>query len=158
MAASTAAQLIQSVTPTLDTSAYADNDVLFNSVEIQNVLYAPGRAAELISISAHDLSDQAVDFDLIFTQNALTLGTINAAVSAADSAITAAGFLGHVSLTASANAIDLINGHAYTWAGSPIMLEGATGSKSIHMSGVLRSGTPTFAAAGLVFAIGVRRH
>lgn len=160
MAASTAAQLIQSIVPTLDTSAYAQNDVLFNSVEIGNVLYAPGRCAELISITMVDSADQLTsDIDLVFTQNSLTLGTLNAAVSAADSAIAAAGYLGHVLLDASAHAIDLVNGGAYLWTGDPIMLEGATGSKSIYMAGILRSGTtPTYAADSLTFAFGVRRH
>lgn len=158
MAASVAAQLLTGITPTLDTSIYADGDVLFNSVEIPNVGFANGRCAELISITGHDLSDQGVAMDLVFTQAALTLGTINAAVSAADAAITAAGFLGHARI-ATTDYLDLINGQGFSkLLSGPIMLECATGSKSVYVAGITRGGTPTYAAAGLVFNFGVRRH
>lgn len=159
MAASTAAQLIQAIVPTLDTSAYADNDVMFNSVEIPRVMFAPGRAAELISITGLDKADQGVDFDLLFSQTALTLGTINAAVDATDAVLLAAGILGHVSiLGASGHYIDLINSQAICWRGDPLMLEAATGSQSIFVSGIIRSGTPTYAADSLSLNFGVRRH
>lgn len=158
MAASVAAQLITGIAPVLDTSAYADNDVLFNSVEIPNAMFASGRCGELISISGHDLSDQAIAMDLIFSKSELTLGTVNSAVTAANAAITAAGFLGHVRI-ATTDYIDLVNGQGFTKLLSPaLMIEAAAGSKSIWMAGVTRGGTPTYAAAGLVFNFGIRRH
>lgn len=158
MAASLAAQLVPFV-PVLDTSAYADNDVMFNSVEVSGVFLANGRCVELISISGLDKADQGVDFDLIFTQTAITLGTINAAVDATDAVILAAGYLGHVSiLAASGHYVDFINSQGICRTVDPLLLEAATGSNKLYVSGIIRSGTPTYAADSLSLNLGVRRH
>ena len=75
------------VTPTVRTSAYANNDVLFNPVEIPNAVATRGgvsilRSFSIIDLSANTLdsgSTGAHDFELFFhSTGGIDLGTINA--------------------------------------------------------------------------------
>jgi hypothetical protein len=157
MGASTEVQWI-SVTPTLDTNAYADNDVLFNSVEIPNAVFAKGRSATLISITGHDKDDQAIAMDLLFSQAALTLGTINAAVDISDANLAAGVPLGHRRI-ATGDYLDLVNGQTITHLVSPgLVLEAAATTRSLYVAGINRGGTPTHAANGLVLNFGLIWH
>lgn len=162
MAASLAAQLI-TVTPVLDTNAYASGDVFFQAVEIPKAGLANGRALELVSIAGHDKSAQGIAFDLIFFQNQLaSLGTINDVCSATDAQLAAAKPLGFVSVVAG-DFISVVTGKILTnpaWmaAHGPLMLECAAGSQSLWVAGVAR-GTPTYGAASdLILEFGFRRH
>lgn len=159
MGASTTVQYLP-FTPVLDTNIYADNDVMFNSIEITNAFFAKGRSLELVSVQGHDTDDQGVDFDIVFSQAALTLGTINAAVSVTDADLQTAGVLGFMSiLGASGHYCDLINGQLISARLSePLILEAGANSRSLFVSGIIRSGTPTFTASGVKLALGVRLH
>ena len=68
------------VAPTLDTSAYADNDVFFNATAIPNAVIGNGGCSKLIGLSILNEDDVAHDFDIIFMQKSTDLGTINDAV------------------------------------------------------------------------------
>ena len=68
------------VVPTLDTSAYADNDVLFTSTAVK----LPHRHCKVLSISAIWNDTDAASDDIIvmfFKENTNALGTINTAAS-----------------------------------------------------------------------------
>ena len=56
------------VTPTLDTSAYADNDVFFNATEIPNAVKGNGGCSKLIGVTILNEDDVAHDFDIIYAK------------------------------------------------------------------------------------------
>ncbi len=85
------------ITPTLDTSAYADGDVLFAGTEIQ----MPHRACKLISAQAVWDDTQAPDEQIglyFFAENTNALGTLNAVPSITAAQMHANGFLGYAVL------------------------------------------------------------
>ena len=65
------------VTPTLDTGAYADDDVFFNSTEIPSAVIGNGGASKLIGLTILNEDDVAHDIDIVFMQKSTDLGTIN---------------------------------------------------------------------------------
>ena len=75
-----AAKTVIRVSPTLDTSTYANGDVFFNATEIPNAVCEKGGCSKLIGITILNEDDVAQDHDLIFMQVSTNLGTINDAV------------------------------------------------------------------------------
>lgn len=136
------------VTPVLDTSAYADNDVLFVPIVLPTYR-ADGRngpARKLVSVVIIDQADQAQDIDLIFTDGTVTLGTINGAVNISDA--DALKICGTVSVLI-ADYCDTINSQVATKRDINLIMQNPT-----YISGVCRSGTPTYAAASLRIKLG----
>ena len=84
---STGRRKIIRVTPTLDTSAYAAGDVLFNSVAIPNAVREDGGCSKLLAVFLRQDPTTNVSMELIFTENAVTFGTVNATANAGDSTI-----------------------------------------------------------------------
>ena len=147
------------VTPTLDTSAYADNDVFFNATEIPNAVKGNGGCSKLIGVTILNEDDVAHDFDIIFMQKETDLGTINDAVGSASKwtnvLAKAAGVLGVVSVDWSTGTSDFVNNLIYTSSSAnisgksstlPILLQAESNSTSVYMAAVSRGGTPTVAA------------
>ena len=101
------------ITPTLDTSAYADNDVFFNSTELPSAVLGNGGASKLIGITILNEDDVAHDIDLIFMQKSTDLGTINEAVGSNSKWTNAlakqAGVLGVVTIDWSTSTSDFVN-------------------------------------------------
>lgn len=149
---SNAAGAVATLTPVLDTDAYAANDVLFVPIEVENVFAVAGGCRALHSIVVLDGDDQGVDIDLVFMNADGELGTINSAVSISDA--DAAKILGAVSLVAEDDAIDLVNSRLYTKTAVGLVLEAAAGSTSLWVAGIVRSGTPTFTASGMQIRLG----
>lgn len=87
------------ITPTLDTLAYAVEDTLFDAQELANVVAVAGRTATLTRIAVIDDSNQRCGMILYFFDQTVTFGTANAAPSLSDAH--AANFLGFVEVTAS---------------------------------------------------------
>ena len=156
------------VTPTLDTSAYGDNEVLFNATEIPNAVLGNGGCSKLISVSIVSQNTTMVDMDIVFMQVTKNLGTINAAVDISDANLEAAKMLGYVSLDGSNSGISLVNGILYTTAAGaegttqldrsfPILLQAESNSTSIYFSAILRDQTPTYAADDLDFVFHIER-
>lgn len=143
---------VKDVTPVLDTNAYADNDVLFVPIVIPGAFREPGGIRVLQSIVVLDGDDQAVDMDLVFFNASATLGTINAAVSISDA--DAAKIIGYVRLVAADDANDLINSYVYAKSGIGQVLKAASGQTDLYVAGIVRSGTPTFSAAGMKIKLG----
>lgn len=85
------------ITPTLDTSAYADGDVLFVGTELQ----MPHRACKLISAQAiwddTDAANEQVGL-YFFAENNTALGAINSAANITAAQIHDNGFLGYTML------------------------------------------------------------
>ena len=147
------------VTPTLDTSAYADDDVFFNSTEIPSAVIGNGGSSKLIGITILNEDDVAHDIDIIFMQKSSDLGTINEAVGSNSKWTNAlakqAGVLGVVTIDWSLSNANMVNNLIFTTAnanpsakseGLPILLQAEDDSTSVFMAAVSRGGTPTVAA------------
>jgi len=73
------------VIPTLETSEYAAGDVYFNSVAIPNAVMREGGCSKLIAAYVVSNLTSNFLFELIFTENAATFGTVNATANISDS-------------------------------------------------------------------------
>jgi len=140
------------IVPVLDTSAYADNDVLFVPIAVpgfqQANATAGSRARKLVSVVVLDEADQGQDIDLVFTQGTVTLGTINGAVNISDA--DARKVVGAVSVLI-ADYADLVNSMVATKRDIGLIMQPST---TLYISGILRSGTPTYAASSLRIKLG----
>jgi hypothetical protein len=142
-------------TPVLDTGIYADNDVLFISQILTGVSDMEGGVVELVSGVCFDGDDQGTEVEIFFTTNSITPGTINGAVAAADTVFDdIVGRLHFITFN------DLINSQqAILPLAAPVnqIMQCAAGSKDLYVFGVVRSGTPTYTAAGMKFKFGFKR-
>lgn len=134
------------VTPVLDTSQYASADVLFVPIIVS--AYAIGKARKLQSIVVVDQADQAQAMDLVFTAGSVALGTINQAVSITDA--DALKIIGTVNI-ATTDYCDTVNNQVATKRGVELIIQPDT---DLYLAGILRSGTPTYAASSLRIRLG----
>ena len=150
------------VTPTLRTDEYAQNDVLFNKVEIPGAVVGNGGCSELINITVTSEKAAWKEIDvIIFEENqSLDAGGDALSVSAADG--TAAKMLGCVNLPAAGN-IDLGNftfSNAVPAVGEtqlPFLIQAASDSSSCYFIAVLRGTAETFGADDLTFRFHVKQ-
>ncbi len=140
-------------TPVLDTSIYADNDVLFISTILTGVSDVAGGTVELVSAVCFDGDDQGTEVEVFFTTNATTPGTINAALSAADTV-----FDDIVGRAHFVTFNDLINSQNCILTGQNQVIQLPAGIKDLYAFGVVRSGTPTYTASGMKFKFGFKRY
>ena len=143
------------VTPTIETSSIDANDVLFNPVEITNAVSVNGGRSLLHSICLIDQTNTSVDagvaIDLVFTQDSTNLGTLDAAVSCADTVLD--GIIGIVPMT---SYVDMINGQISTKTNIGLILAGASASsQSVYVGGVIREAGTARAADAIDLRIGV---
>jgi hypothetical protein len=143
---------VHDVTLVADTSQYADNDVLAVVQEITNVFqHTPHRTLQ--SVQLLDEDDQGQDIDLLFFNATATLGTINTAVNISDA--DARKCIGRVSILTT-DYTDLVNSMFATKTNIGLMLKAADGVTSLWIGAVVRSGTPTYTAAGLKLKLGFK--
>lgn len=140
------------VTLSLDTSIYADNDVLAAPQEVTNFFRKPGGTATLGSLVLLDEDDQAIDIDLLFLDATGSIGNENAAFAPTDAV--ARTILGRVSIT-SADYCDASNSQFATKTALGLLMKAAADSTSVWVAAVVRSGTPTFTASGIRLKLGV---
>lgn len=153
------------VTPVLDTSAYTAGDVLWtNSVELTDLIenepqeYSRAQAhARLIGVGIVDKSaNGGVALDLVFLNANQSLGTANAAVSISDGNLEK--WLHTVPIAAGdwKVAAPGANGHVSLGESHPNLVKNmrlASGQTSLWLGGILRSGTPTYAASDFVITL-----
>jgi hypothetical protein len=138
------------ITPVLDTSVYATNDVLFVATAFNGARVAGGRAY-LQSLVAVDADDQGQAMEFYFFSEAVTLGTINSAPSISDA--DASKFLGMVSVS-TGDWIDLGGVRVATLRGIGLMMVPKSDSTNLYVAGITR-GTPTHTASGLQLSAGM---
>lgn len=140
-------------TPTLDTSAYADGDLMANPEEL-NRLFPQGTSwvtvTDLVVIGK---SDNAQPFDIYFTKSSASWGTLNDAVSITDAV--AADIVGRISVAA-ADFDDFTNNQIAFKHDLRVSIPHADDSKSIYVAMVSR-GTGTYAEDGMVLKFGVEK-
>jgi hypothetical protein len=143
---------VLSLTISADTSAYADNDLLFDTQEVVQAFLRPGGQLLLHSLTLLDQDDQGVAIDLVFLDDSGSLGTENAAVSVTDAV---AQGIGAVVPIAVSDYTDLVNSQVASVENLGIMLQAASSDTSLYVAGIVRSGTPTYTASGLILKLGV---
>lgn len=149
------------VTPTLDTNAYAVDDVLFTGVEIPNAVMGNGGCSELKHMFVVDRADSGdIDIDFYFTEKNTAFGTQNATADISAANMKAIGFCGWAIMNGASattgNNVDNVTIHKVMSASdanessSPVThLQAESDSTSVYVSAVIRTGTPTFAADSL---------
>ena len=148
---------IITVTPTIETSSIDANDVLFNPVEIPFAVSDNGGRSLLHSICLIDQTNTSVDagvsIDLVFTQDSTNLGTLDAAVSCADTVLD--GILGIINVAAS-DYKDMINGQIATKTNIGLTLTGVSASsRSVYVAGVIREAGTARAADAIDLRLGI---
>ena len=159
------------VTPTMDAgTAYADGDVLFNSTEIPNAVLGNGGCSKLVAVYLHNHKDSSFNFDLVFTEKQVNLGTRNDAVGSGslwtESLAKGAGVCGFLETEAGDTDIDLINSkfvRLYQDVDSnsghfPLLLQAASDSTSVYFAGIDRTGGIDFGADDLEFIFHIERQ
>ena len=135
-----------------DTSAYADNDLLFDTQEVPQAFRRPGGTSLIHSLILLDQDDQGVAVDLVFLSGSGSLGTENIAVSVTDAV--AQTILGTASITTDLYC-DLVNSQVATMRNVGLTVTADGSSTSLYVAGIVRSGTPTFTASGLILQVGL---
>ena len=141
------------ITPTLDTNAYADGDVLFTTEAIANAVRNSGESCILQSIHVLDKGDQGIDFELVFLDEDVDLGTINAAIDISEA--NAAKIIGHYAF--SNDYIDLINTQIRCDEGIGLVLKAGAATTSLYVGGISK-GAGTYADGDLVIQLGLLRN
>ena len=136
------------VTPVLDTNAYADGDQVSTLQTISDIL-PDHQAGEIQLITVLDKANQKVALDLFFfDSSSVTLAADNAAFTVSDSDME--NCVGVVNVAAADyDAVSTTNGFATISINFPIQPRNGNGG-DIYMAIVSR-GTPTYAASSLVF-------
>jgi hypothetical protein len=146
--------IVVTVTPVLDTAAYASGDLLFDSAEVANAVRANGYTAILQSITIIDKADQGVAFTLLIANAATDFGTLNGAPDPDDTE--AATVIGHVPV-ATGDYIDLGGAKVACIRNIGLLLKAGAATTSLYVAGVNGTGTPTYAASDLVLQLGFLR-
>lgn len=149
--------VVVSVTPTLDTNAYASGDTLFDTTKVQVLTAAPtgsaarGLRGRIASVTVLDKSDQNAGMTLFFLRSNVGFGTANSAPNISDD--NAEQIVGRVTIAA-ADYTDL-GGCDFAQAHNlniPFVLP--SNQRELYVAAIT-NGTPTYAAAGLVLRVAV---
>lgn len=145
---------VASATPTLDTSAYAEGDLLFDSTEVTNAVRANGGTAVLQSITILDKAANMSPFTILIANAATDFGTLNAAPDPDD---TESGtVIGHVAVETT-HYVDLgANAVACVYP-IGLLLKAGAATTSLYIAGIMGADTPTYAASDLVLQLGFLR-
>tara|TARA_Y100001963_G_scaffold3266_1_gene4334 strand:- start:1162 stop:1677 length:516 start_codon:yes stop_codon:yes gene_type:complete len=158
------------VTPTMDAgTAYANGDVLFNSTEIPDAVIGNGGCSKLVAVFLNNHKDSSFNFDIVFTEKQVNLGTRNDVVGSGslwtESLAKAAGVIGFLETEAGDNDINLINSQLvrlqsdndHTVGDMPMLLQAASDSTSVYFSAIDRTGSIDFGADDLEFIFHIER-
>lgn len=149
-----ASDVVVTVTPTLDTNAYASGDLLFDSTEVAAAVRANGGHAILESVTIIDKGDQGVAFTLLIANAATDFGTLNSAPDADDTEC--ATVIGWAPV-ATSDYVDLGAAKVACIRNIGLLLKAGAATTSVWVAGVNGTGTPTFGASDLVVQLGFLR-
>ena len=136
------------VTPTLDTNAYAAGDILFNPTEVASVTLESAGYARLVGLSIFDGDAQAAALDLYILQASTSLGTINTAPNITDANLDPPNFQHVVSFVA-ADWANISGASVISWSHEGDGLPCVSSGTSMYIA-ALTQGTPTHTASGMV--------
>lgn len=137
-----------SVTLSLDTSAYANNDLLADAQEVAGVALASGGKAKLVSLVVVDEDDQGQAFTVFLTQISDTWGTENSAPTVSDTVARSIQAMIPV-----ATYVDVGGAKIASVYNINAVVE-TTGGTSLYAAVVNGTGTPTYTASGVKLIFG----
>ena len=134
--------------PSIDTSAYADGDVFFDTegITIRSSGAIGNTSGEVTFCRVVDTDDLKSDFDILFLKTNVSIGTENAAVSVSDT--NAKEIIGRIIVR---SYYDLGGAAIAEDSGSivPFKLTPSDGVSTLYVAGVCR-GTPNFSSASAI--------
>jgi len=142
------------ITCSLDTSAYADGDVLFDTQEVALAARVNGGTTILQNVVITDISDQGQALDLIFFNANTSLGTENSAPDIDDTEVLTV--IGRISVSSS-DYYDLGANRVACVRNLGLLMEAGGGTTSLYVAGVSR-GTGTYSASGIQIQFGFMRN
>lgn len=145
-----ASSKVVEVTFTLDTSAYADGDVLAATQVITEAMRVNGGTGVLQSIIVLDKDDQGQAMDIVILRTNVGIGTENSAVSVTDT--NADEILGIVSV-ATSNYVDLVGSQLATKTNLGIVVDADGAADDLYFAAISR-GTGTYTASGVTAKFG----
>ncbi len=145
---------ILDVTMSLNTSAYANADLLADTQSIDAAFGEKVDGTGLIrSLVVIDEDDQTLyPFSVWFLDSTGSLGSENSAPSATDAVLRTV--LAKVDIAA-ADGLDLGDAKVYSKTGLSIPVRAITGTNDLGIAMVILTGTPTHTAAGIRVRIGI---
>lgn len=143
--------VVLDVTLSLDTSAYADGDVLADTQTITSAFRVTDGTGVIQSLQVLDEDDQGMGMDIIFLDAANSLGTENSAPSITDA--NARNILGRVSVI-SGDYIDLGGVRHACKTGLGLVVKALSGANTLAVAAISR-GTGTYTASGVRLRIGL---
>ena len=144
---------VHDLTLSLDTNAYAQNDVLADRQMLAKVVGIAGGCGLIQSVVLTDYDDNGRAITLIFLDADVTIGTENSAVSISDA--NAASILGKVAIAAG-DYEDMIGSQFAQVLNVGLPFKCAAGQTSIWVAAVYRDATgDTYTAAGVELKIGI---
>lgn len=148
-----ATDVVLPLTLTLDTSAYADGDVLADTQELAGVGQVHGETVVLQSIIVQDFADQGQGMQVVFLDADKDLGTENAAPNISDA--NSASIIGHVDV-ATTDYADFTGMQVATVSNIGLALKCHANDTSLYV-GVLSDGTGTYGTADVRLLLGFLR-
>ena len=154
---STGRKKIIRVTPTLDTSQYAQGDVLFTATEIPNAVREVGGCSKLVGAYIFDKLDSSSDITFVFSEGNTALGAINEDADISDPNLLANNICGISKMDndqattgdkiVTSKIHQMLPGSGTAENNDNLMLlQAASDSTSVFVQGILTSSTtPTFA-------------
>ena len=143
-------------TLSLDTSAYAQHDVLAATQTLTAALRENGGRGTIMSVTLVDKDDNGRDIDVYFFRDDVTFGTENSAISISDADAASRQCAVHI---LSSDYDDFIGSQVAQIDNIGCVVEGATGSDDLHITAAYRDATgDTYTAAGIVVGIGIQNH
>lgn len=134
---------------TLDTSIYADLDVLSDLLTVTNAVRAAGRTARWVSLIVIDADDQGIGLDVLLFDRSVTLAAKNAAWATSDADMA---FCQGIVQVAAADFLDLGGNRIAMKQFTPIVIHPNAGT-SMFLATRSR-GAGTYTAAGLQVKLG----
>ena len=148
------------VTPTLRTDEYAQNDCLFNKVEMPGAVAGNGGCADLINITVTNDKAAWKEIDVIIFENNQSMEAAGAAFDVSSADGKAAGMLGWINLAVNLDMGSFTFANAVPAVGEtqlPFLIQAASGSTSCYFIAVLRGTAETFGADDLTFRFHVKQ-
>ena len=138
----------------LDTAAYSSGDVMFQPVELKNIVNQNG-VAVVTSIVVADFDDNGSPINLLFLRSAIPVGATNTPMLIAANQLDQV--LGHVYIAAT-DYLDLTNNQvATTRQVGLILLPDPSAKQSVWMAGQATEDQLTYASGHLTIKVGVLR-
>ena len=144
---------IRDVSLSLDTSAYANADLLADTQTISDFFNDNDGAGSIKSLVVIDTDDQTLyTFSLWFLDGTGSLGTENSAPSATDAVCQTV--LAKVDF-ATTDGLDLGDSKVYSKTGLSIPVKAIAGTNDLGIAAIVTTGTPTHTASGIRVRIGM---